>query len=154
MEMLTMPGDISLRRPDNKARQLELAGKDYVKQNIDHLNEFQQDVIYALFAYGMTLNDYLSLILQMSREVDLLERVNFTPYQNRGDKVVRPAHYDQFPIEPTTFNMRNGVDWCRGNVLKYISRYRHKNGTEDIRKAMRYLEMYVKWLDGDKEWSS
>lgn len=31
-----------------------------------------------------------------------------------------------------------------GNVFKYLSRHKHKNGIEDIQKAIVYLDLYEK----------
>ena len=31
-----------------------------------------------------------------------------------------------------------------GNVIKYLSRHKHKNGIEDIQKALVYLNIYEK----------
>ena len=39
-----------------------------------------------------------------------------------------------------------------GNVLKYLLRYRHKNGVEDLRKAQWYLNRLIEKKDG--EWES
>ena len=30
-----------------------------------------------------------------------------------------------------------------GNVLKYVYRYKHKGGIEDLKKARRYLDFYI-----------
>ncbi|MBO6814568.1 MAG: DUF3310 domain-containing protein [Rhizobiaceae bacterium] len=74
-------------------------------------------------------------------------------FNTEGDMVNRPNHYTRFEIEPTYMAMSNDLNWCEGNFLKYICRYPYKNGAEDLRKAMRYLEMYIKYLQGDTEWS-
>ena len=36
-----------------------------------------------------------------------------------------------------------GLDYHQGNVLKYISRYRFKNGMEDLQKAKWYVERLI-----------
>ena len=36
--------------------------------------------------------------------------------------------------------------YCSGNVIKYICRWKHKNGIEDLKKARAYLDMMI---DGD-----
>ena len=33
--------------------------------------------------------------------------------------------------------------YCTGNVLKYVSRYKHKNGAEDLKKARWYLDKMI-----------
>lgn len=48
-------------------------------------------------------------------------------------------HY-QMEIQPIDFIMRNNIPFAEGNVIKYVSRHRQKNGIEDLRKAMQYLK--------------
>jgi hypothetical protein len=36
-----------------------------------------------------------------------------------------------------------GLDYHQGNVLKYVSRYRYKNGIEDLRKAKWYIDRLI-----------
>lgn len=59
------------------------------------------------------------------------------------DNVVHPAHYTQWTLEPFTFLMLNQVPFAEGNVIKYVLRWRKKNGLEDLRKAKRVIEMMI-----------
>ena len=59
-----------------------------------------------------------------------------------------PNHYD-FPIQPVDFIIKNGLGFCEGNVVKYISRWRQKNGKEDLLKAKHYIDILLKSLDTD-----
>ena len=34
--------------------------------------------------------------------------------------------------------MKNNLSFCEGNVVKYISRYKSKNGIEDLAKVIHY----------------
>jgi hypothetical protein len=36
-----------------------------------------------------------------------------------------------------------GLDYHQGNVVKYVSRYRYKNGIEDLRKAKWYIDRLI-----------
>ena len=38
------------------------------------------------------------------------------------DIVSAPSHYARWSIEPITYIMRNGMEFWRGNVIKYASR--------------------------------
>ncbi len=60
---------------------------------------------------------------------------------------VNPAHYQQGGIQPVEYIRANNLDYCEGNVIKYITRYKFKNGLEDLKKARRYLD----WLIEDVE---
>lgn len=52
-------------------------------------------------------------------------------------------HYNHFEIEPIEFIMANGLDFCQGNVIKYVCRYRNKGGVEDLKKAIDYLDTMI-----------
>ena len=68
------------------------------------------------------------------------------------DSVVLPAHYAHFKIEPINFICENKLDFFQGNVVKYVCRHDSKNGIEDLQKAKRYIEMYIKYLQGAPDW--
>ncbi|EAC6228194.1 DUF3310 domain-containing protein, partial [Listeria monocytogenes] len=36
-----------------------------------------------------------------------------------------------------------------GNIVKYVSRYEHKNGLEDLKKAQFYLNDLINWMESD-----
>lgn len=55
-----------------------------------------------------------------------------------------PKHYES-AITPVEYIVANGLDFLRGNVVKYVSRDKKKNGAEDIRKAIHYCEMILKY---------
>jgi len=68
-----------------------------------------------------------------------------------GDPVSHPAHYTTGPKEviDAIIGLGWGRDFCRGNILKYVARYQKKNGVEDLRKAMWYLNRIVEMESGD-----
>jgi hypothetical protein len=53
------------------------------------------------------------------------------------------SHYARYNIQPIDFIIDNNLDWCEANVVKYITRWRDKNGIEDLRKAMHYIQMLI-----------
>lgn len=74
------------------------------------------------------------------------------------DIVKRPSHYTRWVIEPIEFIMRNGMEFWRGNVIKYVCRagfklYPGADAVEseiiDLEKAIRYCEMRINQLKGD-----
>ena len=69
-----------------------------------------------------------------------------------GDMVNLPAHYARFKIEPIHFIGENGLDWFQGNIVKYTLRHDAKNGLEDLKKARRYVDMYIAFKAGDPDW--
>ncbi len=66
----------------------------------------------------------------------------------KHDPVEHPSHYTKGGIETIDFiraklSKEEFVGYCRGNVLKYLSRGPHKGGVEDYRKANVYLEWMI-----------
>jgi len=59
-----------------------------------------------------------------------------------------PTHYD-FVIQPVEFIMKNGLGFCEGNIIKYISRWKLKNGRDDLLKARHYIDILIAELDKD-----
>ena len=48
------------------------------------------------------------------------------------------GHYKDHGIQPLEYTMQNNLSFCEGNVVKYISRYKSKNGIEDLAKVIHY----------------
>ena len=64
---------------------------------------------------------------------------------------ISPKHYSQFKIEPFDFIHENGLGFAEGNVIKYVCRWREKNGIEDLEKAMRYIQLLIVYANIEKE---
>lgn len=56
-------------------------------------------------------------------------------------------HYTQFKIQPAAFIAANDLGYFEGNVIKYVCRYKLKNGMEDLKKAQHYLEMLIEKVE-------
>lgn len=56
-----------------------------------------------------------------------------------------PTHYHT-KIQPIEFIEANNLGFHEGNVVKYITRYKDKNGIEDLEKAKTYIEMLIEKL--------
>ncbi len=62
-----------------------------------------------------------------------------------------PEHYDM-EIQPIEYIMRNGLGFCEGNIVKYVSRYGLKGGIDDLRKAKHYIEILIaEWENENQE---
>ena len=68
-----------------------------------------------------------------------------TPQQwdNARKRQVGGNHYSRYTTQPIDFIIDNNLDWCEANVVKYITRWRDKNGVEDLRKAMHYIQLLI-----------
>ena len=52
-------------------------------------------------------------------------------------------HYKDLPIQPVEYIHANALGYFEGNVVKYVSRWRKKNGIADLEKAKHYIELLI-----------
>lgn len=53
------------------------------------------------------------------------------------------SHYEDMKIQPIEFILENNLSFLEGNILKYICRYKSKNGLQDLLKARHYLDILI-----------
>ena len=80
----------------------------------------------------------------MSGGMEDAERELASSQQVGGD------HYSSLAIQPSEFIHRNGIGFIAGNVIKYVVRYKNKNGLEDLKKARHYIDLLIEWEYGPK----
>jgi hypothetical protein len=59
-----------------------------------------------------------------------------------NDKQVGGSHY-HLVIQPWDYIHKNGIGFLAGNVIRYVTRYKEKNGKEDLLKAIHFLEKLI-----------
>lgn len=59
------------------------------------------------------------------------------------DKQVDGNHYKDQAIQPVEYIHANNIGYMEGNVIKYVSRWRSKNGIKDLEKAKHYIELLI-----------
>ena len=76
---------------------------------------------------------------------DRIEREREKERTFEKEEVTNPDHYDKvgFGIQPLEYIMANELDFLEGNIIKYVSRYPHKGGVNDLLKARTYLERII-----------
>lgn len=62
--------------------------------------------------------------------------------ETKKNKQVGGDHYD-LPIQPIEYILKNDLGFVEGNIIKYVTRYKRKNGMQDLLKAKHYLEMLI-----------
>ena len=64
---------------------------------------------------------------------------------------VTPKHYTEMKVSPLEYITANEGEftWCVANVIKYVSRYKRKNGLEDLLKAQWYLNEQIRILQDE-----
>jgi len=65
------------------------------------------------------------------------------------DTQVGGSHYKEMTIQPVEYIHANGLSFLEGNVVKYITRHRAKNGRADVEKALHYCQLILQLEYGD-----
>jgi hypothetical protein len=66
------------------------------------------------------------------------------------DKQVSGNHYKDKAIQPIIYIHANNLGFCEGNVVKYVTRWRDKNGIADLEKAKHYIELLIEMENAPK----
>ena len=74
-------------------------------------------------------------MLVMERRVNM--SINPLDVQVGGD------HYKNYPIQPIVYAHRNQLGPCEFSVVKYITRWKNKNGLQDLEKARHFIEVLI-----------
>ena len=61
------------------------------------------------------------------------------------------SHYKDLTIQPVEYIYNNQLPYLEGNVVKYVTRHKSKNGAEDIRKAIHYCQLILELEYGEKD---
>jgi len=64
------------------------------------------------------------------------------------EKVVHPNHYNR-GIEMWDYAHSHNLDFFEGNIVKYVTRWKDKNGIEDLKKAKQYLDKLIELNEGN-----
>lgn len=75
--------------------------------------------------------------------------VSNTIKQTALDVQVDGNHYKTMKVQPVEFIYANGVPYMEGNIIKYISRHKSKNGAADVRKALHYCQLILELEYGE-----
>lgn len=52
-------------------------------------------------------------------------------------------HYSKLAIQPMQYSMANKLDACQHTIIKYVTRFRDKNGKADLEKAKHVIDMLI-----------
>ena len=104
----------------------------------------------------MRHEEYMKKMAAEESMSSLQSMANIT-WANGGtdDNVNHPPHYNQAGIEcldAIEAATGDGFEhYLQGNILKYLWRYRYKNGIEDLKKARFYLDKLITTKEDNNE---
>lgn len=84
--------------------------------------------------YVREINDFFD------KFIESVEPQKNNPLQSQ----VGGTHYKYLKIQPIEFIYANGLDFLQGNIIKYATRHKNKNGAEDVKKIIHYAELILK----------
>jgi hypothetical protein len=67
---------------------------------------------------------------------------------NAKDIQIGGSHY-KTAIQPIEYVFANRLGFCEGNIVKYVTRYKNKNGIEDLEKARHYLDLLIENIENE-----
>ena len=74
-----------------------------------------------------------------------------TPNKKYNPLVVQQSgnHYKNGKIQPIEYSERNNLSMCQGNIVKYITRHKEKNGVDDLAKIVHYALLEALFVYGE-----
>lgn len=67
------------------------------------------------------------------------------------DTQVNGDHYKKHSIQPIEYIHANALDFFQGNMIKYATRHKDKNGADDLRKVIHYAQLAMQMQYGITE---
>jgi len=70
------------------------------------------------------------------------------PSTNANERQVAGTHY-RATIQHWDYVWANDLDYFQAQVTKYVTRWKKKNGLEDLYKANHFLQKYIELIEAD-----
>lgn len=61
------------------------------------------------------------------------------------NKQIDGSHYKDMTIQPVIYIYANKIPFIEGNIIKYVSRWKNKNGIKDLEKARHLIDMLIEF---------
>ena len=128
---------------------------DLIKRNDDKIQELMKKKgIASIDDIESVLQDGFGNVLDiLPKRPDIFEELK----KSTNDMVNHPKHYKAKNgmevidvIEAFTVNLSGYEATHTGNVIKYICRWKEKNGLEDLKKAQWYLNRLIENIEKNK----
>lgn len=66
-----------------------------------------------------------------------------------SDKQVGGSHYKQFKIQPAEFCYKNNIPYLEATAIKYLCRWKDKNGIQDLEKAKHFIDLLIEFQNAN-----
>lgn len=100
----------------------------------------------------LSYDDFKTGVINQGTIIESNGEENKTTVSEDNDNVNHPKHYNVGNIEVIHYiedklSYEEFTGYLTGNLIKYISRYKHKNGLEDLKKAQWYLNYLISYIE-------
>ena len=112
-------------------------GSDY--EMIQYRVEFDDDYWWFTDKCIELVNDDINNITENTSN----KKYNPLVVQQSGN------HYKNGKIQPIEYSERNNLSMCQGNIVKYITRHKEKNGVDDLAKVVHYALLEALFVYGE-----
>ena len=119
--------------PARKGRRLEDA-------IIKHVSPDQSHIIKGIKQWDAQTQSYVTLSDLQNKFSNDQDNIRWL---HENEEVTSPKHYVGLGITPLEYITANELDFLEGNIIKYVTRYPHKGGVNDLLKARTYLEKLI-----------
>ena len=82
----------------------------------------------------------------VAQVINLLHSTTSEPIPTESS-ATSPDYYSKYEVKPIDFIVDNNIPFAEGNIVKYVVRWRQKNGVEDLKKARVYLDKLIQQDD-------
>lgn len=123
---------------------------------LNNIDKIEAEIIKAVIVFAKTGEKILLEEADEKLETLINEKKDFVPtkseevvksdgYKSALDYQIGGNHYQQMTYQPLTFIMEQKLNFCEGNIVKYVARYKFKNGLQDLKKAQHYLKFLLEF---------
>ena len=88
-------------------------------------------------------------MLEQARRIDTTKQSteSYAPFKKEAPSALSVQaggdHYRTAKIQPVEFIHANNIPFCEANVIKYVFRWKTKNGVKDLEKARHYIDLLI-----------
>lgn len=125
---------------DSKAWDLTCCPETQKQRTLQNIKETEHTEM--LDSIEKILDAYEKRLSEIEKTLDASEKSSIPP-KKANDTQVGGTHYKLLKYETWDVIASWGLGYLDGNAVKYISRWRNKNGIEDLKKARHYLDKLI-----------
>ena len=100
-------------------------------------NDCVQIFVFLKLGLGLWLQTIL-LTKKLSCRTEKVDEKRTKPNHYKGGKKIETIDWIEDQLSPEAY-----LGWAKGLLIKYLCRYSHKNGLEDLVKAQYYMNKFI-----------